>query len=168
MAYIPQQRQQHIKELQKMLYGLSFFDERIPVVYPDGIYGRETAFAVRAFQHTNGLRPTGEVNSATWEKIRDEYKEKIGKSASPLHAFPPNTINISINDEGLAVYIIQVMLKLLNVSFGNFADIEITGRYDPATERAVREFQRRSGQPQTGKTDMDTWNLLVATSHHEA
>lgn len=166
MPYTPQQRRQHIKELQKMLYGLSFFDERIPVVYPDGIYGRETAFAVRAFQHTNGLRPTGEANSATWEKIRDEYKEKVGKNANPLHAYPSNTINISVNDEGLAVYVIQAMLKLLNVSFSNLADVEVTGRYDHATEKAVMEFQKRSGQPQTGKTDIDTWNLLIATSTH--
>lgn len=168
MAYTTQQRRQHIKDLQRMLYGISFFDERIPVVYPDGIYGRETAFAVRAFQHTNGLRPTGEANSATWEKLRDEYKDKIAKSANPLHAYPSNTINIGLNDEGLAVYIIQVLLKLLNVSFDNLSDVEVTGRYDAATEKAVRAFQRRSGQPQTGKTDIDTWNLLVATSHYEA
>lgn len=166
MSYTQQQRRQHIKELQKMLYALSFFDERIPVVFTDGIYGRETAFAVRAFQHANGLRPTGEVNSATWEKLRDEYMDKVGKNASPLHVYPKDSKHIGINDEGLAVYIIQTLLKLLSVNFSNLGDIEITGRYDPATEKAVMEFQKRSGQPQTGRTDRDTWNLLVATSQH--
>ncbi|MDE6020514.1 MAG: peptidoglycan-binding protein [Ruminococcus sp.] len=168
MAYSQQQRREHIKELQKMLYGLSLFDERIPVVVPDGIYGRETAFAVRAFQQIMGLRTTGEANSATWEKIRDEYYEKIGKKAYEINAYPQNTINISINDEGLAVYIIQAMLKLLSISFSNLDDLNITGRYDSATEKAVKKFQMYSGQPQTGKTDKDTWNLLVAASQHGA
>lgn len=166
MAYTQRQRRAHIMELQKMLYGLSRFDDRLPEVIPDGIYGRETAFAVKAYQQTRGLRPTGEVNAATWEKLRDEYIEKIVSRAEPVYAYPQNTLNIGLNDEGLAVYIIQAMLRLLSVNFRNLGNIPVTGRYDAATENAVREFQRRSGQPQTGKTDKATWNLLSATARH--
>ncbi len=166
MAYTPNQMRQHIKELQKMLYGLSFFDERIPQIYPDGIYGKETAFAVRAFQQINGLRPTGEVNSASWNKITDEYFLKIGNKAAPVNAFPQNAADIRLNDEGLAVYIVQAMLKTLNLCAKRSCTIELTGRYDGNTERAVMEFQRLGGLPQTGKTDIPTWNLLAATAVH--
>lgn len=166
MAYTPQQRKSHITELQKMLYGLSLFDERLYEIVPGGIYSRETANAVKAYQQTRGLRPTGEVNSATWKKISDEYRERVGSRAEPIDAYPPNTLNISLNDEGLAVYIIQSMLRLLSVNFSNMEDIAVTGRYDTATEKGVREFQRLSGQPPTGRTDKATWNLLLATVKH--
>ncbi len=168
MAYNQRQQREHIREIQKMLYGLSLFDERMHTVVPNGVYGKETALAVRAFQQIMGLRSTGEVNAATWEKLRNEYYEKIGKQAYSLNAFPQNTINIGLNDEGLAVYIIQIMLHLLSINFGNFDSLEITGKYDSFTENAVKEFQKRSGQPSTGKVDRDTWNLLVLTTQHGA
>ena len=65
MAYTEQDRRNHIRELQQYLYSLSFLDETLPRVIPDGIYGRQTALAVRAFQQKNGLRPNGETNRAT-------------------------------------------------------------------------------------------------------
>jgi len=49
MAYTNEDRRNHIRELQRYLYSLSFYDETMPQVVPDGIYGRETALAVRAF-----------------------------------------------------------------------------------------------------------------------
>ncbi len=168
MAYNQRQQREHIREIQKMLYGLSLFDERMHTVVPNGVYGKETALAVRAFQQIMGLRSTGEINAATWEKLRNEYYEKIGKQAYSLNAFPQNTINIGLNDEGFAVYIIQIMLHLLSISFGNFDSLEITGKYDSFTENAVKEFQKRSGQSPTGKVDRDTWNLLVLTTQHGA
>lgn len=168
MAYNQRQQREHIREIQKMLYGLSLFDERMHTVVPNGVYGKETAIAVRAFQQIMGLRSTGEINAATWEKLRNEYYEKIGKQAYSLNAFPQNTINIGLNDEGLAVYIIQIMLHLLSINFGNFDSLEITGKYDSFTENAVKEFQKRSGQSPTGKVDRDTWNLLVLTTQHGA
>ncbi|MDD6268775.1 MAG: peptidoglycan-binding protein [Oscillospiraceae bacterium] len=167
MAYTQYQRREHIRELQKMLHGLSRFDRNLPAVIPDGIYGRETAFAVKAFQQRNGLRPTGEASSATWEKIRSEYSRKILQQPAAVSAYPENTLNIGLNDEGLAVFMIQAMLKLLSLSFYNLRDVQVTGRYDSATQQAVKEFQKLSGQPQTGKTDVATWNLLVAAAKHD-
>lgn len=166
MAYTPQQRKAHIMELQKMLYGLWLLDERLHEIIPSGIYGKDTAYAVKAYQQTRGLRPTGEVNAATWKKITDEYCEKIGSHAESIDAYPENTLNISLHDEGLAVYIIQAMLRLLRVNFSNLGDLSVTGRYDADTENAVREFQKLSGQRPTGKTDKATWNLLLATVKH--
>ena len=39
----------------------------------DGIYGEDTANAVRAFQRINMLDPTGEVDKATWNRLVREY-----------------------------------------------------------------------------------------------
>lgn len=166
MPYTPQQRKAHIRELQQMLYALSFYDEGIPRVIPDGIYGRETAIAVRAFQQKNNLRPTGETNHATWEAIVKAYLENIARQAKPIDAFPHEAKQVMAGDEGFAVYLIQAMLNILSTQFENLGAVAMTGRYDPETVRAVQAFQKRSGQNQTGLADAATWNLLLATVQH--
>lgn len=35
-----EQLRQHIRELQQFLFGISHYNVRIPVIIPDGIYGR--------------------------------------------------------------------------------------------------------------------------------
>ena len=50
MAYTDDQKTRHISELQRYLYSISHYNENIPRVMPDGIYGLETQEAVRAFQ----------------------------------------------------------------------------------------------------------------------
>ena len=166
MAYTPQQKRAHIKELQQMLYALSFYDARIPRIVPDGIYGRETALAVRAFQQDNNLRPTGETNRATWDAIVQAYLENVAKQAKPLDIYPEGVQHITVGDEGLAVSIIQAMLNFLSLTFDNLEAIPVTGKYDTVTQQAVQAFQRHSGQRQTGHTDPATWNLLAATAQH--
>ncbi|MBQ8514848.1 MAG: peptidoglycan-binding protein [Ruminococcus sp.] len=166
MPYTPQQKRDHIRELQRMLYGLSHYDERIPSVIPDEIYGRETAQAVRAFQQANNLHPTGETNRATWDAIAVAYLEIVARTAKPLDVFPHDKRTLSPGDQGLPVLVLQSMLQHLSTIFDNFRSIPITGQYDMETRRAVQEFQSRSGQSQTGSTDPATWNLLIATATH--
>jgi len=38
-------------------------------VVPDGLYGEQSAAAVRTFQQNNGISPTGTVDQATWHKL---------------------------------------------------------------------------------------------------
>jgi peptidoglycan hydrolase-like protein with peptidoglycan-binding domain len=162
MPYTQQQRQAHIRELQRMLYALSFVDDAIPKVIPDGIYGRETAQAVRAFQQRNNLHPTGETNRATWDEIVRLYLERVAQTAHPVDAYPHASRFLTLGDEGLAVYIVQAILNLLGIQYENMQQIPVTGKYDATTQQAVREFQKHSGQKETGNTDPATWNLL----HH--
>ncbi len=162
MAYTQEQQREHIRELQKMLYELSFIDDRIPVIIPDGIYDRETAQAVKTFQQLYGLRPTGEVNHASWELIAAEHFDKVGSTPVRLDIFPKDRIYISKGDRGLEVYAVQALLAVLAEAFGNFAAPLVTGIYDDETERAVGAFQNIGLIPVTGSTDRETWNLLAA------
>lgn len=162
MAYTQQQRRDHIRELQRMLYELSFFENRIPFIIPDGIYGRETAQAVKAFQQIYGLRPSGEVNHATWEMIAAEHLDKIGRVPVRLDLFPKDRKNISKGDRGIAVYAIQALLTAVAERFDSLTPPMVTGFYDEATETAVSEFQSIGLRPVTGQTDRETWNLLAA------
>lgn len=162
MAYTAQDRRNHIRELQQYLYALSFYDDTIPRVIPDGIYGRETALAVRAFQQKHGLRPNGETNRATWDAIASTHQSEIEKIASPLHVFSKSREIIGMGEVGFSVLIVQSILKTLKLRFHNMQEIQINGIYDEATQAAIRLFQQNTGCSTTGNVDRCTWNVLVA------
>ncbi len=167
MAYTDRQRSGHIRELQEMLSDLSLTDSRLPHLVPDGIYGRETAYAVKAYQQTRGLKPTGEANAATWDALSREHYDKFQNHTRRLNAFPSDRDIISEGDEGLEVYIVQAILKELARIFDNLADITVTGRYDEPTKDAVRSFRQLSGNNEIDdRVDRDTWNRLTALAEH--
>ncbi len=45
-----------------------------PAVPLSGVYGSQTADAVRLFQQVNGLTPTGTADRSTWLLLSDEYR----------------------------------------------------------------------------------------------
>ena len=66
--YSEEQKSQHIYDLQTCLRRLQQERGVSPLV-PDGIYGAETAEAVRAHQRECGLPVTGRVDRETWDSI---------------------------------------------------------------------------------------------------
>ncbi len=64
----------YIRELQEYLRYLSFYDASLPEIGVDGIYGRETAEAVAAFQELYQMDPTGRVDRVTWDLIYALYR----------------------------------------------------------------------------------------------
>ena len=55
--------------VQAILESLRLEYENLFAVPVNGTYGAETKRAVMQFQRENGLRPTGEVNAATWNML---------------------------------------------------------------------------------------------------
>lgn len=62
-----------VRQLQEQLDAISSVYTAIPDISPDGIYGPDTAEAVRKFQSIFGLPQTGVVDFATWYKISHIY-----------------------------------------------------------------------------------------------
>ncbi len=62
-----------VQQMQEQLDTIATVYSAIPRVNPDGIYGEQTAAAVREFQSIFGLPQTGVVNFATWYKISHIY-----------------------------------------------------------------------------------------------
>ncbi|MBQ7013000.1 MAG: peptidoglycan-binding protein [Oscillospiraceae bacterium] len=164
MGYSDEQKRSHIEELQTYLHRISYEDPKIPRITPDGIYGPETADAVRAFQQAYGLTDSGEANSATWEKAAEVYRTLIGTLAETLEVFPPRSrVMVQSGDAGLAVLIIQSILRVLGEAYADLPRPEVTGLYDAPTAEAVKAFQQRSHYPVTGDVDLLTWNLLASS-----
>lgn len=160
--YSPEQEKSHIYELQQMLYALSLRNPAIPGVIPDGIYGEETAAAVRAFQQYAGLRVTGEVNGATWDRLAQMAQAEDRQPPTPLDAFPakPGTV-LHEGERCFSVLIVQSILLSLSEQFENIPPCHVTGEFDRETMLSLQPFQKLCALPVTGCVDGNTWNMLA-------
>ena len=62
-----------VRQIQEQLNTISQSYPAVPQVNADGIYGTQTAEAVRKFQNVFGLPQTGIVNYPTWYKIQEIF-----------------------------------------------------------------------------------------------
>lgn len=67
-----------VRQLQEQLNLIGEYYNAIPVLVPDGIYGENTARAVRVFQRIFKMPQTGIVDYPTWYKISDMYVRLSG------------------------------------------------------------------------------------------
>lgn len=106
----------------------------------DGVYGSQTASAVRAFQQEKGLRATGRIDSATWKALQE-----TGGESQMLRQ----------GDRGPRVAHLQNLLTL-----HGFAPGATDGVYGGGTTAKVREFQHFNGMKTTGAADGALWEKL--------
>ncbi|MGN0612918.1 MAG: peptidoglycan-binding protein [Porcipelethomonas sp.] len=160
MAFTDDQKREHISELQDYLYGISHHDERIPPIIPDGVYGRETTEAIKAFQRTQGLPVSGTTDSATWSALAGRHRD-LTVQPEQLDIFPKNYILVP-ESTGELVYIIQMLLNILSREYANIPLTELNGIYSPEMQNAVTAFKNISGTDQGMQgIGTDTWNMLA-------
>jgi peptidoglycan hydrolase-like protein with peptidoglycan-binding domain len=102
----------------------------------DGFFGSHTLAAVMAFQMSQHLQDTGEVDDATWE---------------------PLIMPSQMGSRGGQVMALQQRLQ----SLGFLSKQAVNGNFDLQTEQAVSRFQRRMHLPEQGEADLNTWCMLV-------
>ena len=160
----PLNLQDAILNLQTYLRAISFADSRIERVPIDGIFDSDTEKAVTSFQRTRGLEPTGIVDKATWDAIYEEFKRISEEQdrTEKYHFFPtyPKNYEAELGEESAFISLVQILLKELSVIYDTFEGIEVSGIFDQATEDAIKDFQKASGLPVTGKINLVTWNRL--------
>ena len=161
MPYTDEQKRQHIAEIQRYLQYISERGGDIPQTVSNGIYDSNTENAVREFQRRYGLDVTGEVNGDTWDEIVRVYRSYLETKPEPLDIFPSGKYICKNGDSGELVYVIQVLLKELSRRYDNMPDVAVNGEFTDDTASAVREFQQKTGLPQNGEVNCETWNMLV-------
>ena len=147
-----------VKRLQQLL-------AQDKTIYPDGeatgLFGPATEKAVKAFQKKHGLPQVGKVGPATRAKLEEVFKSSapapastpaVSGSLAPTLAAPaaPSEI-ISDLKRGARNNEVQTLQKLLAQDKTIYPDGEATGFFGPATEKAVKAFQKKHGLPQVGK-----------------
>lgn len=162
--YTDSQRKAHIYDLQRFLRRIQQEQGAVQPLAPDGIFGPETAAAVREFQRRGRLPVTGTANFDTWTAIYAAYLALTDLDALPaaVDFFPAGAdAKLSRGDKGPSVFVLQLMLGTATPHFGNALPVPLTGEYDTDTENSVRRAQGVFQLPQTGETDRATWAALT-------
>ncbi|MFA5561319.1 MAG: peptidoglycan-binding protein [Eubacteriales bacterium] len=152
--------------VQEFLYELHCESERIPVLYPDGIYGEETREAVRCFQLLEHLPQTGEVDYHTWQRLYQRYaecKERRLMSAQPT--VPKSAFPLTLGSRGYPVIILRAALNELRTYYPDLPLQPISGIYQYTTADAVRQLQKAYLMEASGVVDMETWNRIHRDLH---
>ncbi|QGU95681.1 hypothetical protein GOM49_11795 [Clostridium bovifaecis] len=139
----PMMKGEDIKLIQKRLNELGFHKG-----YIDGIYGRNTEAAVRAFQKAKALTVDGIVGEKTWNSLMNS----ASKPKSELKRLLRYTIPMMSGED---VKIVQQKLNQLGFNAG-VAD----GIYGKNTEAAVKRFQGAKGIAVDGIVGQSTWKVL--------
>ncbi|MDO4270602.1 MAG: peptidoglycan-binding protein [Eubacteriales bacterium] len=167
--YTEAQRRAHIYDLQRFLRRIQREHDHPQPLVPDGIYGPETAAAVRDFQRHNGLPVTGTVDFATWTLLFKEYSALTRGDTLPsaVSFFPAGAhAKLSLGDKGPSVCALQLMLNTAIPHFSNLSPLSLTGEYDHDTAEAVRRAQQAFQLPTTGEADRATWDALARFHNH--
>lgn len=158
-----------VLEVQRELNRIAKNYPAIPQINdPDGYFGPETDAAVRKFQEVFDLPVTGEVDKATWYKIKRYYYavkrigELVSEGISMEEAAAPFSEGIREGDKGDDVRILQYYLNVIAYFNPDLNIVPLDGDFGPATKNAVQQFQRAYGLTPDGIVGADTWNKLTS------
>lgn len=154
--------------IQYFINLLSAFYDTIPTIEIDGYYGPVTTEAIKAFQLTMGLPPSGIVDQNTWNEL---YRNAYGiLSTIPIeNIYLPKINFLGLEySEGMGLYypgvfILEIMLSYISKYFPEIPSILAEGIFDEDTRNAVIAFQTMNDLNPTGIVDENTWNAIVNT-----
>ncbi len=154
--------EEEIRQIQELLREISFFDENIERVVPDGIYGNQTKRSVESFQRANNLYVTGEVDNDTWDKIFEAYEEiqRKNKRNVLVQIINEDQIPFTVGDSDASLYVIQAMILALSDKIDNISAVTVNGIFDKETQDAVEVIQIISGLNPNAQIDREFINSL--------
>ncbi len=154
-----------VYELQFFLNFIANYNESVPYLEIDGIFGPKTEAAVRAVQELYGISPTGRVNLETWDYIYRAYRGIIDSlppdyfegTTRPYPGFP-----LRLGTRVPDVLYLQEYLDRIASVYPEIPAPEQTGVFDAATQASVLAYQRRFGLDETGVVSSATWNSITS------
>lgn len=152
-----------VRATQYMLNFVAQYEDTVSPFPISGNYDAATEEAVRGFQRTYGIEPTGIVDENTYARLFDVYSAIILSLPDSLFtetARPYPGFRISRGFDGDYVSDLQRYLGAIATVFPTVIAPAVTGVYDEATENAVKEVQRLSSLEVTGVTDLLTWSAI--------
>lgn len=155
-----------VRELQYFLNFISLYNENVPYIEIDGVFGALTRAAVEAFQTQYNLAATGVVGIETWDFLYRAYKgilDSLGPDYFESTTAPYPGYPLRIGMEVEAVRYLQEYLDLISTVYTEITPPAVTGVFDTVTQAAVEDFQLREGFPATGVVGSATWNAIAST-----
>ena len=154
-----------VRVVQYLLLYVSQFDNRVPPISVDGIYGENTAAAVRAFQTLSGLPVTGITDEATYSALYDTYRGYINSLPDSQFigtARPYPGFTLTEGQSNRYITLLQTYLDVISDTFPEIPSIAIDGVFGTATRQAVIAFQNRFGLTADGIVGLRTWEAIAS------
>ncbi len=155
-----------VRVIQYYLAVIAVYNNAVPTVNIDGIFGNATESAVRSFQRFSGIPETGVVDETTWNALSDAYlgilesypPQFLAEDYSPYPGTP-----LTVGSSGAAVDVIQNRLAFISEIYQNIPAVQLTGVFDEQTAAAVDAFLEDMGLPPKGFVGPGTWQLIEDT-----
>ncbi len=157
-------RGQPVLIIQYYLKFLSKFNNTLPDITVDGIFGEDTENAVKTFQSEHGLTPDGTVGERTWYAVLDEYRKTVNSLPYEFQSYSSLIYPgyaITEGATGKAVEQLQTYLNVISQNLDSVPPVTVDGIYGPQTIRAVEAVQSLYQMPVTGFVGPLTWNAIV-------
>lgn len=155
-----------VLNLQYFLSYISLFVPTVSEVSYDGVYGPNTASAVRSFQKTYGLPETGVVNRTVWDRIESVYYDIVSKinfdfESGRILPFPGRVL--ADGSEGNDVRVLQEYLNYISETYSEIPRVNVDGIYGNSTAAAVSAFKELFDIPGTrDRVNAPTWNAIAS------
>ena len=131
-----------------------------------GIYDKQTEEAVKKFQEIFSLPITGNVDKATWYKIKyvytsvkklsDLYSEGLSKQEATFLYKD----ELKYGDTGIEMEYIHYYLDAISFVDPDIPHLKTNSVFNDNTKSMVMAFQRKYGLPVTGVITYTDWNVL--------
>lgn len=155
---------EEVRLIQYYLAVIAYFNGAIPLINIDGVYGQPTVDAVSAFQSFYGLNPTGIVDEATWNLLKDIYIQTVNSLPATFYGeraklFPGYFLAEGMQNED--VEDLQTYLSFIADFYTQIPKIPVTGYFGSQTRDAVTVFQRLFGITANGIVGANTWSAIA-------
>lgn len=148
---------ENVRLIQEALNVVGTLYSSIPVLVVDGLFGQNTAQAVRTFQRIANLNPDGIVGVNTWNALFT-LAAQIQNGDLPSVGLPAYIgIPLRLNSTGEDVRLIQDRLQSIAIYYPGIPRVQANGIYDMTTQSAVSAFQELLGLDIDGIVDRNTW-----------
>lgn len=156
-----------VKAIQRDLNRIRQNYPAIPAIEDTlGVYNKETEDAVKKFQEIFSLPITGEVNKATWYKIKyvytsvkklaDLYSEGISQEEADFIYKD----ELKYGDTGIQVEFVHYFLDAVSFVDSDIPNLKTNSVYNDNTKEMVMAFQRKYNLPVTGVFKYSDWKVL--------
>jgi len=132
-----------------------------------GAYNKETEDAVKKFQEIFALPVTGEVDKATWYKIKYVYTSVKKLSDLYSEGLSPQEANFLYKDElkygdtGIEMDYLHYYLDAISFIDPDIPHLKTNSVFNDNTKEMVMAFQNKYGLPVTGIVTYTDWKTII-------